>query len=236
MQRGFTKLFNTIVTSTIWTEDNDTRILWITMLALSDRFGEVSGSVPGLAQVANITEEACRSAITKLEAPDKDSRTQDDEGRRIRPVDGGWFIINYHKYRSLLNDEQRREYKAKWIKTKRLDEMSTAVDKRRQAVDICDIEQKHRAEAEAEAVPKHQEDVLVYAREISLSDSEAAKFFDHFQSNGWKVSGKSSMRDWKAALRNWQRNSPNFSPQKLTSQNDSDHRLESDPLWKKYNP
>ena len=111
MQRGFTKLFNTIVTSTIWREDNDTRILWITMLAIADHYGEVSGSIPGLAHIANISEEGCRRAITKLESPDPDSRTPDFEGRRIERIEGGWHILNYELYRKKLSADERREYK-----------------------------------------------------------------------------------------------------------------------------
>ncbi|MDZ4685016.1 MAG: hypothetical protein SH850_07990 [Planctomycetaceae bacterium] len=29
------------------------------------------------------------------------------------------------------------------------------------------------------------------------------RFVDHFTSNGWKVSGKTKMVDWQAAVRNW---------------------------------
>ena len=32
----------------------------------------------------------------------------------------------------------------------------------------------------------------------------AEQFFDHYESNGWKV-GKNSMKDWKAAVRTWER-------------------------------
>ena len=32
----------------------------------------------------------------------------------------------------------------------------------------------------------------------------AEHFFDHYESNGWKV-GKNSMKDWKAAVRTWER-------------------------------
>lgn len=31
---------------------------------------------------------------------------------------------------------------------------------------------------------------------------EIASWYDHFQSNGWKVSGKTVMKDWKGAARN----------------------------------
>lgn len=36
---------------------------------------------------------------------------------------------------------------------------------------------------------------------------EAEKFFDHFESNGWKVSGRAPMKNWKSAARNWIRRS-----------------------------
>jgi hypothetical protein len=112
MQRGFTKLFNSIVTSTIWQEDDQTRIVWITMLALCDRYGDLSASIPGLAKVANVSIEATEAALAKLKQPDKYSRTKEHEGRRITEIDGGWHVFNYEKYRDMLNAEERREYKA----------------------------------------------------------------------------------------------------------------------------
>lgn len=33
---------------------------------------------------------------------------------------------------------------------------------------------------------------------------DANKFIDHYESNGWKV-GKNSMKNWKAAVRTWER-------------------------------
>src|SRR6266446_6345553 len=110
MQRGFTKLFNTIVTSTIWQEDDKTRIVWITMLAIADADGVVSASIPGLASVANVSVDAARAAVKNLLSTDPDSRAKDFEGRRIEEVDGGWHVLNYIKYRRMLNAEERREY------------------------------------------------------------------------------------------------------------------------------
>ncbi len=124
MQRGFTKLFNTIVTSTIWQEDDKTRIVWITMLAISDPYGIVSASIPGLASVANVSVDETRLAVKNLLSPDPDSRTKDYEGRRIEDIDGGWRILNYVKYRKMLSEAERADYKAKWIREKRR-QMST---------------------------------------------------------------------------------------------------------------
>ena len=56
------------------------------------------------------------------------------------------------------------------------------------------------------------EDVKEYLREYhpDNADEIAEKFFDHFTSNGWKVGGRTPMKDWKAAVRNWCRNENSF--------------------------
>lgn len=102
---NYTKLFNSIVTSTIWSEDDKTRIVWITMLAMADRHGEVSATLPGLARLAGVTLEAAELAIAKFLAPDKHSRTKDDEGRRIEEIEGGWLLLNHGKYRLLASTQ-----------------------------------------------------------------------------------------------------------------------------------
>jgi len=107
---GFTKLFGSIVASTIWREDDKTRLVWITMLAISNKHGIVEASIPGLADLSRVSVEEARMAIAKLEAPDPDSRSKDAEGRRILPVDGGWMLVNHAKYRSKLNAEERQNY------------------------------------------------------------------------------------------------------------------------------
>jgi hypothetical protein len=103
---GYTKLFNSIITSTIWTEDDRTRIVWITMLALADKNGEVQGSVPGLARMAGVPVEATEKALKKFLSPDKHSRTKDDNGRRIEEIDGGWHLLNHAKYRQMASKEE----------------------------------------------------------------------------------------------------------------------------------
>ena len=35
---------------------------------------------------------------------------------------------------------------------------------------------------------------------------DAQKFVDYYESNGWRV-GRNPMKDWKAAVRTWERNS-----------------------------
>ena len=39
---------------------------------------------------------------------------------------------------------------------------------------------------------------------------EASKFYNYFQSNGWLVGGRTKMKDWQAAARNWMLNANKF--------------------------
>ena len=109
---AYTKLFSSIITSTIWMEDDRTRLVWITMLALADKNGEVQGSIPGLARLAGVPVEDCRAAILKFMSPDRDSRTKDDEGRRIEEIDGGWHLLNHRKYREMASRDEAKEANA----------------------------------------------------------------------------------------------------------------------------
>lgn len=105
---GYTKLFGSIVSSTIWNEADHVRLVWVTMLALADQYGRVEASVPGLAHQARVSVELTRAAIIALESPDPDSRTPDNEGRRIAKMDGGWRLLNHGKYREKQDEEAQK--------------------------------------------------------------------------------------------------------------------------------
>jgi len=46
---------------------------------------------------------------------------------------------------------------------------------------------------------------------------ELEKFFNYYESNGWKIGGRSPMKNWKAAARNWMLNAEKFNPKVQTS-------------------
>jgi len=120
---GYTKLFSDIITSSIWNEDDKTRVLWITMLALSNANGFVSGAPTSLALLARMSKEDCDKSLDVLSSPDPESRTPDHEGRRIERVQGGCQILNYEAYRERLSDDpnavQARERMKKYRERKR---------------------------------------------------------------------------------------------------------------------
>lgn len=95
----FVKLDIGILDSTLWVSDADVRIVFLTMLCMAQPDGLVEATAPGIARRANLSLERTRKAIGELKAPDPDSRTMANEGRRIRRIDGGYEIMNYAKYR-----------------------------------------------------------------------------------------------------------------------------------------
>jgi hypothetical protein len=107
---AFTKLQRAIVTSSIWMEDNETRLVWITLLALCDRDGIARCSPRGLAHQARVSEAGCERAIEILSKPDPDSRDQSDDGRRIERVNAGFYVINYKKKLQEGITSAKREY------------------------------------------------------------------------------------------------------------------------------
>ena len=102
----FVKLYGSILDSTVWLESLPTKVLWVTMLAMADADGCVAASVPGLAKRAGVTRSECEAALEILAVPDPDSKTPDNDGRRIEKVTGGWLILNARLYRELRTPKQ----------------------------------------------------------------------------------------------------------------------------------
>lgn len=112
---GYTPLFSSIIASTIWRESKETKIVWITMLAMADARGVVEASIPGLADMAKVSLDECKAALVVLSSPDEYSRTKDHDGRRIEEVDGGWCILNIAKFREKCRQraDYMREYRSR---------------------------------------------------------------------------------------------------------------------------
>lgn len=54
------------------------------------------------------------------------------------------------------------------------------------------------------------DEIKAFFKEKNKTNLDAEKFFNHFESNGWLVGGKSKMKNWQAAARNWILNSEKF--------------------------
>jgi uncharacterized phage protein (TIGR02220 family) len=204
---GYTKLFGSIVDSTIWRESKETKVVWITMLAKANRDGIVEASMPGLADAARVTLDECESALKCLMSPDKHSRTKDYEGRRIEPVDGGWLVLNHAKYRAKMNADERREYfrlrKQKERMSNKCPQMSNIVnDSQKMSA------KSHIAEADSEAKEiKNSNVVLIInrlnektGRKFRECDSNLSLIRARLSENGVSVDGCIQMIDRQVSL------------------------------------
>lgn len=107
----FTKLDRGILQSSIMAEDPATFKVWIVLLAACDADGIAPVSAVYISSVARLSLDMVKVAIARLEAPDPESRSTNDEGRRLRRIDGGFQLINYQVYRARSLREAEAERK-----------------------------------------------------------------------------------------------------------------------------
>lgn len=194
---GYTKLFHSILASTIWEAKMPTRIVWITLLAMADKNGIAEGSVPGLATFARVPIKDVRKALEELQSPDENSRSKEYEGRRIEEVDGGWRLINHAKYRKMLGSDERREYlRQKQAEYRQRKNSSTNVNN---VSDTYTLSTHTEAEAEAEA----KKSVRTRAAKKGSHEERAGTFCQWYEDTHQRLFGVGYMgagTDYQKAL------------------------------------
>lgn len=215
----YAKLYSTILRSSIWLEDANTRLLWIAMLAAADEQGFVFGSPAGMAHTARIPAEAAKVALAKLAAPDPDSsdlsENPENEGRRIEVVDGGWRLINYARYRAIRDSEERRDQNREAKRRQRERESAKVSHGQPTSAEVSPSESEAESESDTESdtdTEKHPQEGRRFAPPTlqeakSFFESEhlsgsAEAFFHHFEAVGWR-SGRTPLRKWKSAAHKW---------------------------------
>lgn len=110
-----------MVDSSIWSESDDVRIVWITMMARQDADHIVRGNAYNIATwTRNKTEAQVIEALKVLAAPDtKRIEPQEHNGRRIQKVPEGWLMLNGKKYDELMRWLAEKARKAKWAREHR---------------------------------------------------------------------------------------------------------------------
>lgn len=110
---GWTPLFHDIIYSSVWSNTSkDTKLAWITMLAIADRNGLVRCSLSGLAKIMETSVEEASKAVEVLSSEDPQTITQQFGGRRIERTEDGWKILNWEKYRAKAKAVVRRQQQA----------------------------------------------------------------------------------------------------------------------------
>lgn len=91
----------------------DVQLVFIFLLAKATARGEVNITPQVIGYLTGMGTERAVAALAELEGVDWDSRTPDDDGRRIERLDEhrawGWRIKNYLAYRSIRDEGERSQ-------------------------------------------------------------------------------------------------------------------------------
>ena len=146
----YAKIFASIYQGTLRGNTNGL-VVFTNMLAHADSAGWVDIHPRAISEETGLPIEKVREAIAELSAPDPESRSPEEEGRRIVLLDDhrdwGWRVVNHGKYRAIKSEEDRRIANREYQQRHR--------DKLKASAGVSDhkhpLAQSAHTEAEAEA-------------------------------------------------------------------------------------
>jgi len=133
----------------------------------------------------------------------------------VEILNGAVTIPNWGKHQNIEGMEARKDYMKDYMKEYREKQKQiTSVNANVNAnVNIneakCKLPRIDKIREDKKRIDKIRigkpsiEEIQSYITETG-SCVDAMKFYDYYESNGWKV-GKNPMKDWKATIRNWSR-------------------------------
>lgn len=122
MHQVWTPLWNSIVDSSLWDEDDAVCKVFITLLALKDEDHVVRCNAYQIAKkCGRKSEDEVLECLKILASPDKKRKEkQEFDGRRIEKVEEGWLVLNGQKYQDLMQTVVRRRKQAQWQREQRM--------------------------------------------------------------------------------------------------------------------
>jgi hypothetical protein len=190
----FVKLFHQVVYSSLTQKEPVyVRGVFFMLMAIADKSGAILGTDESIARIINVPMEEFESALGALMAEDPDSQSKEYGGRRVVRLESapGLFLVNYVKYSEIGSDEQRREY----FRQKKAESRERLSKQREGVKDVKD-------RVKDKFTKPTLEEVKLMAVKVGLPASEAEKFFNYYESNGWKV-GKNRMQSYSHAMGGW---------------------------------
>ena len=215
---GYTVVFQSVFDGTLYGKWPACAV-WLTILSLCDKNGHVDMSYEAISGRTGWPLDLLRQGIEQLCTPDPTSRSPDEEGRRLVPIDPsrpwGWKVVNHSKYREkarLMSKDAARTASGEDAARKQAardalkHRVSPAVPRRppeSPAVPLSDAnanagKKESASPRRSRRVPADFQPDLDYARHQLPgvdAEREAQKFRDYEY--------KTAKSDWSAAWRNW---------------------------------
>lgn len=154
--------------------------------------GSLATSMANLAEQTGMDERTVRRWLKKFE----------EDGQITRKATNRFTIINITNYRAFQDIPEDRV-------PERLSEQMSEQVSNQMPERVSEQVSNNRTKKQSNKETKKQvfirpslDDVREYIAQNYLP-VDPERFFDYYEANGWKISGKSQMKDWKAAVRNW---------------------------------
>lgn len=180
----------------------DALFVFVNLLTHTDENGIVDRHWQAIIDETGLPKERVLSALNYLSEPDADSKTPDEEGRRIILLDNhrtwGWRVVNHAKYRALCTKAQNAERQARFRERNAGVTHGNIVPV---GVTVGVTEKEGIVKGVKKFVQPTPEEVTEYATSIGFA-LDGHEFCDHYIGNGWMV-GKTHMKDWQATVRTW---------------------------------
>lgn len=148
-----------------------------------------TGEVPELDPVANILFSSIRPSIDESAGTFENisARNRENGKKGGRPT-------KHSTPETQNNPENPNNPEKAEVRSKKIEDRSKKIEDNRV--------RRTATPSSARAKPPTEDEAIEFFTANGSTAQEAKSYFDYYSANGWKV-GKNSMKDWKAAARNW---------------------------------
>ena len=201
---GHIALHRKLLDNPIVCKDADHLAIWIWLLlhAVWDSYdvefhgkrltlqpGQLTTGRKVIADELKISESKVQRVLKEFESEHQIEQQTDHQCRLIT-------IVSWDKYQL---GEQRNEHQVNNDRTTSEQRVNTNKESNKE-----NKVKKEKNNSKRTFTPPTREEVQAYIDEKGYSVN-AERFMDYYTANGWMV-GKNHMKDWKATIRNWERN------------------------------
>lgn len=187
-----------------WWGDINVFRLWMVILMLANwqdkkwqgqviKRGSFITSYASLAEISGLSVQQTRTAINKLKSTGEIEQITTNKYQLI-------IVVNYEKYQENFSNANNQS-------TINQQSNNNQATNNQQQLNKDNKENKGNKEKEGRFTPPTLSEVQAYVDEKGYH-IDAESFIDFYEAKGWMV-GKNKMKDWKAAVRTWEKRRKN---------------------------
>ena len=218
-----------------WLTDNDLSsqaiALWYALLNRFNRSGwkkDIPVSIPTLQTKTKLSPSAikrARNALKQVGLIDFTAR-KGNQSTVYHFVSMSKFAVLYEPQsglQSALQDEPQSEPRTVPQTVPQTVSQSGRNIRHKTKDKDVDLKESKTKKVSSKFVKPSVDEVIAYCKERN-NQVDASRFVDYYDANGWRI-GKNPMKDWKAAVRTWERN--NYGGTNINAKNATTNKPES---------